>query len=73
MDEKRAALDKAARDRARVKDCIERAEASAEAAYKAGASLSEIAKATGMTGEGVRRILSRREVDMRPQHVRNPR
>lgn len=71
VDEKQAALTRATRDRARVQDCIDRSEASIEAAYVAGNSLSEIANALEMSGEGIRRILVRRKATLRPKHVRN--
>lgn len=68
MDDVDAALAKAARLRARVADCIERAEVAAVEAYEAGASLSQVGKALGITGEGARRMLARRNVTMRPKH-----
>jgi hypothetical protein len=41
-----------------------------ETAYRAGTGLNRLAKDTGRTVEGIRQLLKRRGVELRPPHVR---
>lgn len=50
---------------AKVSEWMDRRDEAIQAAYEAGHSLSEIGKAAGMTLEGVRRVLQRRDVQLR--------
>jgi hypothetical protein len=64
------AVAEAAQARAEVANCTARYETAVVTAYTAGASLRRLAQACDLTVEGVRQVLLRRGVELRPPHVR---
>lgn len=68
--DKDAALAAVARSDVKATEWAERREVDIEAAYRAGASLSLIAERCSLTVPGVRKLLIRRGVELRPPHVR---
>jgi transposase-like protein len=65
MDDKSAALAKLARTSQKAKDWTEQKAKDAAAAYEAGASVSEVGKAMGVSPEAARRYLERQGVQRR--------